>query len=165
MNKSYCLVGLPYSGKSFLGYKISYLKKKTFYDTDIILKQKYNRNLSSIIKNHGINNFILKETDTIKTIKGKNIVLSPGGSVIYSNNSIDYIKNTLNCEIINLHMSYEEFCNRIHNYDERGIINKENLSLNELYLERVSLCRYHSDITFNANNKSRILKELLHYIK
>lgn len=165
MKKSYCLIGLPYSGKSFLGSKISYFKKKKFYDTDILLKNKYDMSLSSIIKNSGTNNFIIKESNIIKTIKENNIVLSPGGSVIYSNDSIDYIKNSLNCEIINLHISYEEFCNRIKNFDERGIINKGNLSINELYLERASLCRYHSDITFNGNNKSRILDDLLHYIK
>ena len=165
MNKSYCFIGMPYSGKSLLGFKVAHFKNKKFIDTDILLKNKYNNNISNIIKNNGYKNFILKEKEIIKSIKENNIILSPGGSVIYSDDSLKYIKNYLNCDIIHLHISYAEFCNRLVNLKKRGIINPNNLSLIELYNERTNLSIYYSDITFNANDKKILLNNLINYIE
>jgi len=165
MNKSYCLIGLPHSGKSLFGSRIAVLKNKNYIDTDSILKHKYNNNLSNIIKQNGHNEFILKEEKIIKSINTNNIIISPGGSIIYSDRSLDYIKNKLNCCVINLHLSYDEFNNRLNDLNSRGIINPYNLSVNKLYYERVNLCKYYSDITFCANNKKKTLENLIYYIK
>ena len=169
MNKSYCFIGVPYSGKSLFGLKIANFKNKKLINTDILLKNKYNNNISNIKKNNGYKNFILKEKKIIKSIKENNIILVPDGSIIYSDDNLKYIKNKLNCDIIHLHITYSEFCKRLDNLKrdnlERDIINPNNLSLIELYNERTYLSIYYSDITFNANDKKILLNNLINYIE
>ncbi len=165
MNKSYCLIGLPHSGKSLLGKNIATRKNKLFIDTDILLKYKYNNNLSNIIKQHGHREFILKEENIILKINKSNIIISPGGSVVYSDNSLNYIKNELNCSVIHLKLSYNEFNNRLNDFNRRGIVNPYDLSIPELYYERINLCNYYSDITLCANDKTCLFKNLINYIE
>ena len=75
--------------------------------------------------------------------------------------AMNHIKYNLSSKVIHLEISYEEFLNRIDNYDERGIINKFGLTLNELYLERIRLCNVYSDMTINCNDLDLGFKRLV----
>ena len=68
-----------------------------------------------------------------KTLYCDNTVISPGGSIIYNEESLNHLKNNLNSDIIHLHLSYDEFNNRLNDLNSRGIINPYNLSVNKLY--------------------------------
>ena len=58
IRNSYCLIGLPFSGKSYLGRYVSFYKNKGFIDTDNIIKYKYNKELKDIIKEEGDKRFM-----------------------------------------------------------------------------------------------------------
>ena len=75
--------------------------------------------------------------------------------------AMNHIKYNLSSKVIHLEISYEEFLNRIDNYDERGIINKFGLTLNELYLERIRFCNVYSDMTINCNDLDLGFKRLV----
>ena len=162
--KSYCLIGLPHSGKTLFGNFLSLSKNKKFFDSDILLKRKFNKNLNDILKSKGTNDYLKEETSIIENINTNNILLSTSGSIIYSNKAMNHIKKNLNCEIIHLKLSFPEFIRRIDDYNKRGIVNPNNLSLNNLYYERISLYNNYQDISFNADNKTTLLEKLFIYI-
>ncbi len=162
--KSFCFIGLPHSGKSLFGKKISSILNKKFIDTDIIIKKKFNSDLNNIILNKGQKQYLKEENQVINNINQNNIILSTGGSAVYCNKAMNHIKNNLNCEIIHLKLSLPEFNNRLKDYNKRGIINPNNLSINNLYRERIYLCNIYEDIIFNADNKQELYKKLIKYI-
>ena len=49
MFKNICFIGLPYSGKSYIGNKLFRIMNKGFIDTDNIIKSVYNKDLKDII--------------------------------------------------------------------------------------------------------------------
>jgi len=165
LRTSYCLVGLPYSGKTYIGQKIALTNNKGFIDTDHIIKYKYNTDLNNIIRDNGIKKFINIENEVLKTIHCENTILSSGGSSVYSDMGMNHIKYTLNCDIIHLHLSFTEFNKRVTDLNKRGVINPNNLSLKELYNERINLCNYYSDININADNKMNLYNKLLNIIE
>ena len=94
LRTSYCLVGLPYSGKTYIGQKIALNNNKGFIDTDHIIKYKYNTDLNNIIRDNGIKKFINIENEVLKTIHCENTILSSGGSSVYSDVGMNHIKYT-----------------------------------------------------------------------
>tara|TARA_B100001094_G_scaffold332751_1_gene406270 strand:- start:4069 stop:4569 length:501 start_codon:yes stop_codon:yes gene_type:complete len=160
IRNSYCFVGLPFSGKSYLGRCISFNKNKGFIDTDNMIKYKYNKDLKDIIKEKGDKEFINIENKILSSLSFENTIVSPGGSAIYSNVGMEHLKTNLNCEIIHLYLPFEEFKKRATDLEKRGVINPSNLDLKSLYDERINLCNYYSDITLYAQNKNNIYKEL-----
>jgi|TARA_B110001469_G_C9558901_1_gene277202 shikimate kinase len=161
MFKNICLVGLPYSGKSSLGRKLALAKNIGFIETDSMIQNKYNCQLKDLIKKNGVTDFLNKENNIAKTIHCENNIISTGGSMVYSKEAINHFRDNLNCKIIHLHLTLNEFRNRVGDLDERGVINKYELSINELYLERIRLCDSYSDITINSDNKKDALQRLL----
>lgn len=156
MYKNICLIGLPSSGKSYLGNKLYKDLGKGFIDTDILIKTKYKKSLESIISEIGNDNFLNLENKIINYLNCKNTLISTGGSVIYRQNSINYLKNNLNCEIIHLNLSFNEFEKRINNLTDypkqRGIIIKNNETLKDLYNNRINLYKEYSDYEIDINN-------------
>ena len=81
--------------------------------------------------------------------------------MIYNKESINHFKNNLNCKIIHLSLSLKEFKSRVDNLENRGVINPNVLTIEELYLERIRLCDINSDYIINADCKEKAFKELL----
>ena len=165
LRNSYCLIGLPYSGKTYIGRKVSLTNNKGFIDTDHIIKYKYNTDLKNIINKKGIKEFMNIENGILKNIHCENTIISSGGSSIYSHLGMEHIKYTLNCDIIHLHLSFNEFNKRVTDLNNRGVINPNNLSFKELYNERIDLCNYYSNKVVDANDKTNLYKNLINIIE
>ena len=160
MFKNICLIGLPYAGKSYLGKKLAFNKKVGFIETDKMIEYTYQNSLKNIIKLRGINSFLYMEEKTAKTIHCENTVISTGGSMVYSVEAIHHFKKNLNCEIIHLDLSLEEFKKRVTNLEERGVVNPYNLDLQGLYYERQRLCELYSDKSILADKQEIALDYL-----
>ena len=152
MFKNICFIGLPYSGKSYIGNKLFRIMNKGFIDTDNIIKSVYNKDLKDIINKYGNEHFLDIEESAVKSVIADNIILSTGGSVVYRQNSINHIKNNLNSDIIYLYITYPEFKKRITNFNNRGIIIGPDQSLKHFYDERCSLYEKYSDYRIDFNS-------------
>ena len=161
--RNICFIGLPYSGKSTFGKKLSLIKNKNFIETDLILKNNYGK-IKNIIKNKGVQKFLFLENKCALTINCDNSIISTGGSMIYNNESMCHFKYKLNCDIIHLKLSFKEFKNRVKDLEKRGVVNPNNLDLEKLYNERIELCNYYSDIIIKSDNKIKTLDLLNNYI-
>lgn len=161
MFKNYLLIGLPYSGKSYLGYNLSKLTNMGYIETDRMIENYYKSKLKDIIKKKSDKEFLLIENKISTTISCNNNIISSGGSMVYNLDTINYFKEILNCKVIYLHLSYNEFLKRINNLENRGVVNPSNLGIRDFYLERCCLGLKNSDVKIDVDDKILGLKNLL----
>ena len=68
MKQNIALIGLPYSGKSFLSKFLSLKKLMYLVETDKQIENKYNLKLQNIIDNYGELEFINIENEVIREL-------------------------------------------------------------------------------------------------
>ena len=116
---------------------------------DELIEKTYNKTLVELIAELGEEKFKQLEETTILNIDSqKKNIISPGGSIIYSELSMKHLSDTL---IIYLKCNFETIKRRTANFTNRGII-FNGLSPLELFNERDILYNKYSDIIINAEN-------------
>lgn len=145
------LVGMSGAGKSTLGVLLAKALGMDYVDTDIVIQQHEGRLLQEIIDNDGLEIFMQIEEKIVSELQLKNSIISTGGSVIYSDKTMNVLK--LGGQIIYLHVPYEEIKRRLINVTTRGIVIKKGNSLQDVYEERVPLYIKYSDKTLDCSNK------------
>lgn len=151
MIRNLCLIGLPTAGKSTIGKLLKTHLNMKLIDSDEVIKQTYNSELKDIIDKYGHERFLDIEMETILGFKHQNTILSTGGSVIYREKSMNHIKDTLRNDVYHLFITKGEFKKRMKDTKERGVVIKDNQSLDELYKERIKLYDDQCDYIINAN--------------
>ena len=161
MFRNICLIGLPYSGKSLLGKRLALSKRVGFIETDKMVEYTYHNPLRNLIKLRGITAFLFMEEKTAKQIHCENTIISTGGSMVYSIDAIHHFKENLDCKMIHLHLTLDEFKKRVDNLEEKGVVNPYNLDIEGIYTQRTHLCQLYSDMSILADNKKLALERLL----
>jgi len=148
--KSICLIGMPGVGKSFIGRNLAKTLNFKFIDTDdLIIKQK-GKPLQQILDQLGREKFINLETKSILSLNNlKKMVISPGGSLVYSPRAVQFLKN--NTVIIYLADSKKRIFKRIKNLHERGIVGLKEKGFDRLYRERERLYEKFADIKIDLS--------------
>lgn len=145
------LIGMPGAGKSTVGVLLAKALRKPFIDTDLFVQQKYGMFLQDIIDKQGIKAFLEMEERVVLEMDAKNCVVATGGSVIYSNSSVEHLKK--DGILVYLKLRFDEIDNRLKDIKSRGIVKENDKTLVDLYNERVPLYEKHADITINCSNK------------
>ena len=155
------LIGMSGAGKSTLGVLLAKTLGMFFVDTDIVIQQAQGRLLQEIIDTDGIYQFIKIEEKIITGLQLKNSVVATGGSVVYSDSAMNYLKE--NGQVIYLHVPYEEIEKRLNHISDRGIVIKDGKSLKGVYDERIPLYQKYSDKTVDCTNKDteQCVREIL----
>ena len=146
------LIGMPGSGKSCIGRQIASKLKCKQVDTDHLIEKKYGKTLSELIESLGSDGFRKIEEETLLSIynnEGENLLLSTGGSAVYSDKGMEYLKSM--GKIVYLYCSYETIKNRLGDFSKRGIILRPGQTLLSLYNERTPLYEKYADITVNCD--------------
>jgi threonine synthase len=146
LKQNIILIGMPYSGKTTYGKELAKNTNREFIDTDELIERKYNKSLIDILNICGNEVFLEIEKDIVKSIQGDNLVISTGGSVIYKEESMNYL-NSMYGKIIYLNITYETLENRCNNLNTRGVVLKPLQSLNDLYNERIPYYEKYSNDT------------------
>ena len=162
------LIGMPGSGKSSIG---KYLRKHNFnwIDTDKLIEKQHNSTLKDIIEKRGNDIFLEIEEQVITTTQNiikkdlKNVI-STGGSVIYNENIMNYLRNL--GTIIYLDIDIKVLVKRINNFVERGVVFNDGETITTLYHKRIPLYKKHADIyinnsRFNIHEIGNIISNLL----
>ncbi|HOJ12616.1 MAG TPA: shikimate kinase [Clostridiales bacterium] len=145
------LIGMPGAGKSTVGVLLAKTLGLSFVDIDLVIQEKEGMLLQDIIDMYGISRFIQIEENAVLSLKCKAAVIATGGSVVYSDKAIMYLKQ--DGIIIYLKVGYEEILRRINNISTRGIVLNKGQSLLDMYNQRISLYEKYSDITIDCSNK------------
>lgn len=160
--KNLIIIGMPYSGKTTLGLKLSKSLNLSFYDTDEILL-KENHSLETILNNKGTEetyrNYENELMEKLSTNLGS--VISLGGGAIKNSNSMTILSQ--NGIIIYLDIPLTTLISRIDH--TRPLIKNEN-DLVLLYKKRQKLYQEKADIIVRSENiddSIKIIKEFLHY--
>lgn len=143
------LIGMPFSGKTTIGEKLSKILNKKFLDTDEILKNS-NYDLNSCLKDgKDVTFFRTKETIATKKIASSTIssVISTGGGIILNDENMLYLKQ--NGVIIYLKATTSTLKKRC-NFKERPLI-KSSADIDKLYFERKKQYEEYADIVVDVD--------------
>jgi shikimate kinase len=160
--KSVTFIGMPFSGKSYIGNLLAKKLDRNFVDFDKKLEEKFNKDLGSIVSNLSEDEFRIEEEniviDYIKKSKVSSI-LSPGGSIVYCKKAMEHIKKNslvvyLDTPLEILLKRYEEFSKE---NKKRGIVFKNGMGYKDLFEERKELYESYYDIKINSVNIEFIL--------
>ena len=153
MNKeNIILIGMPGSGKSTCGVLAAKALLKNFFDTDLLFPGLEEKRLQDIIDDDGIEYFLSAEERAIRSLDINATVVATGGSVVYSDKSMEHLKKS--GKVIYLHLSYDTMVDRIKNITTRGVVVKEGDSLEDMYNERLPMYQKWADVVINCDNNT-----------
>ena len=153
MNKeNIILIGMPGSGKSTCGVLAAKALLKNFFDTDLLFQGLEEKRLQNIIDDDGIEYFLSAEERAILSLDISATVVATGGSVVYSDKSMEHLKKS--GKVIYLHLSYDTMVDRIKNITTRGVVVKEGDSLEDMYNERLPMYQKWADVVINCDNNT-----------
>jgi shikimate kinase len=145
------LIGMSGVGKSLVGKELSKNIKCNFIDIDETIEKKHNLKLQKIIEKFGKKKFLkLEENAVLEIGKTDNLVISTGGSVVYSEKAMNFLKAI--SKIVFLDAPLNDIKNRIPDFSKRGIVGLEN-GLEKLFDERHQLYEKYADMTIKVPRK------------
>ncbi len=144
------LIGMPSSGKTTVGKPLAFRLCMGFADTDAVIRERENRELSSIVNEDGLQHFLHIQESVLLGLHYDNYVISTGGSAVYSDKSMQHLKK--NGIIVYLKVSYEDIEKRI--TSKRRFARNSEQTLLDLYNERTPLYEKYTDMTVECAGKT-----------
>lgn len=142
------LIGMPGVGKSTIGVILAKVLSRDFLDTDVYIQAEEGRTLQEIIDREGLKRFCELEERYVISITKKGSVIATGGSVVYSDLAMAYLKSQ--GIVLHLHLPIHLLEKRLTNFTTRGVVKKSAQTLNELYTERIPLYQQYADSTVDC---------------
>ena len=154
----FTIIGMAGCGKSCMGRALSSRLKIKLIDSDKLIEKRVGKKLQTIIDELGVTEFRRIEEEVLLSIKapeGEHLIISTGGSAIYSKAAMDYLKTQ--GKIIYLYCGFETIKERLGDFSKRGVFLKEGQTLLDLYNERAPMYESYADFTVNCNGNSYLI--------
>ena len=151
-NNNITLIGMPASGKSTVGVILAKILGLSFVDTDLVIQQREGALLCDIISERGLEGFLKAEESAVLSISPSNTVIATGGSVVYSEAGMEYLKSL--GKVVYLKVEKEDLFKRLHNIKQRGVVLSPGETLDEMYATRSVLYEKYADIVIDETNAS-----------
>lgn len=149
------LIGMAGVGKSTIGRALAKRLGCTFIDVDSLIKEKTCMSLQALIDTRGDSALIRLEEEAVLSLElRRDSIISPGGSVVYSEKAMNFLKE--NSTIIFLDAPFRRIIKRIRNPGKRGLVGFKDRSLRELFEERLVLYRKYADITVRVEGRENV---------
>ena len=146
------LIGMPASGKSTIGRKLSEKLNMDFVDTDHLIEQDQNMTLQEIINGKGNDFFWNCEETILKNLNRENTVIATGGSAVLFPEAMEHLRRI--GKVIYLSQSLDKIEKRLHNLESRGVTLDEGETVESLYNYRVPLYEKEADMIIFEGDKS-----------
>mgnify|MGYP000621831625 CR=1 FL=1 len=141
---SVCFIGMSGIGKSYFGKLVAERLGVPFIDTDDLIEQRITTSLKEFLSDKGEEAFKALEEDCILRINfNQRKVVATGGSVVYSETSMAYLKK--HCKLLFLNDSLQNIQSRIENYSNRAIIMNGESTFDAVYTQRLDLYKKYAD--------------------
>lgn len=141
-NRNITLIGMPGAGKSYLGKRLAEKFDMDWVDLDVV-------SYSAV---GGDEEFLRREEVVLLGVDGERIVISPGGSCIYSEKGMLHLKDI--SFIVYLRLPRAILEERLGDYSGRGVVRAKRLSFEELYEERAPLYELYADCVVDCRTDS-----------
>lgn len=148
LKENIILIGMAYCGKTTTGNNLAKMTGMKQIDTDDVIIQKYGKPLIEILNEYGDEKFLDIEAEAVKSVKGDNLIISTGGSVIYRKSAMEYL-NKMYGTIYFIDTPLEEIQRRCTNLGSRGVVLKEGQTFEDLYNERLPLYKKYMNKIFD----------------
>jgi shikimate kinase len=162
MGKNIVLVGMPGSGKTTAGKELAGIMGYDFMDTDALLLERFGKQLKDIVLEDGLEYFKAVQEEVVSGIDVADTVIATGGSVIYSDSSMETLKR--NAVVVYLKLELAELEKRLGPH--RKLARDSGQSLCDLLNEREPLYERYSDISIECTGKdiTEIAEEIVQKI-
>ncbi len=153
------------AGKSTVGVVLAKKLGYAFTDLDLDIRKNDLRSIQEIIDTRGEVALLQLEKDQMYQIDLHRRVVSPGGSIIYHQDLMSYLKER--ATLIYLDEEYATIEKRIKNAAVRGIVGLKSHSLKEIYEERRPLYEHYADMIVKSGGRDlkRLVREIMQAIK
>lgn len=148
------MIGMPGAGKSTVGVVLAKTLGLGFVDVDLVICQIHGGSLQEIVDRNTHEDFLKLEGNAAMTIVCQRSVIATGGSMVYSEKAMEYLKSM--GIVVYIKASLNDLSRRINNLSTRGIAFKEGETLADLYAERTPLYEKWADITIEVGENDRI---------
>lgn len=149
------LIGMAGAGKSTIGRALARRLSYTFIDVDWLITEKTGMSLQALIDEQGDLALIRFEEEAILKLEQVNeCIISPGGSVVYSEKAMEHLKKV--SKIVFLDAPFRSIVKRIRNTRNRGIVGLRDRSLKELFEERVILYKKYADFSVKIQERENV---------
>ncbi len=138
-----CLVGMPGSGKTTIGQLLAFRLGRQFLDVDEAIEREAGARLWEINDREGFDGLRRRERAANIGLRCRDHVISPGGSVIYSQTAMRHLKRL--GRVVYLHVAPELLESRAGDLRERGVMIAPGMTYAELFNERDPLYRRWAD--------------------
>ena len=139
------IIGMPGCGKSCMGRAIAGKLKMKLIDSDRLIEKRYGKKLQELIDELGTEGFRKIEEEALLSIEGDNLIISTGGSAVYSEAGMKHLKEL--GKVFYLFCSADTIVQRVGDYSKRGIILKPGQTIRDLFNERAPLYKKYADVT------------------
>lgn len=152
ISTSVTLIGMPTSGKSTIGKILAKKLCWDFIDLDDLIKEKTGKSYDEILEQCGEKKLLDLEnkfTLELDFENSKGVIFSPGGSIIYSPEAMEKIKNKT--RVIYIELSLSEIEKRLKERRIKGgIVGLKERGLKKLFKERDFVYRKFADLVISA---------------
>lgn len=151
LSESQCvtLVGIAGAGKSTLAPLLAQRLGWQWMDTDRLLEAYYGRPLDGIYSHLGRDGFLACESGLVERLGASRMVISTGGSVIYSPVAMDRLR--LLGPVVWLRIGLQTFLSRVGDASGRGFARRPGQQLAEIFAERTPLYRDGCDLAVDTD--------------
>jgi shikimate kinase len=129
------LIGMPGTGKSYIGEKLAETLTYKLIETDILLEAFFGQAIFLVLDNVSEDSFLKEQENILLTSTNipQPFIVSPGGSVIYSERAMLHLKKV--SKVIYLKNSLATILERVAK-SPRKIIGMKGKTIEQLYEER-----------------------------
>lgn len=161
MNSSISLIGMAGAGKSSIASELASKLDLKIIDSDKMIEQTKDLPLQEILDLVGYERFKEIEEEILLSIDFNNIILSTGGSAVYSQKAMENLMR--NSKVFFLEVPFNIILERVENFSERGFIKSSEQTISDVFEERESLykkyCHHVIDNSFDVSSGvSKILE-------
>ena len=163
LKKSISFIGMAGCGKTTIGRLFAKKHRVSFIDTDHLIEKRLNKSLQDIKDEKGYMYLREIEQEIVLAISASIQIISTGGSVIYSEQAITYLKQI--SSIVFIDTPYELIKKRIGDASDRGFSVPDGFSVKDAFDERMPMYQKHQDFTVDGTNSADyIIKSIEQWI-
>jgi len=160
MKNSISLIGMAGAGKSSIGLELAKRLDYTLIDSDELIEDQHSKSLQNILDKEGYIKLREIENLIIKNIHFDGIVLSTGGSAVYSDEAMKHIQKY--SKVIFLEVPFTQILERVPSFLDRGFAKAPSQSVEDAFQERQDLYKKYSHFTVsNTNDLHSCVLEIL----
>ncbi len=163
MKNNIILIGMPGVGKSTIGVILAKELGYQFIDSDLVIQKQEKRLLREIIAQEGVEGFLEIENRVNAGLEADRSVIATGGSAVYGREAMEHFKKI--GTIIYLHLPFEQLQTRLGNLQGRGVVLRDQQTLQDLFEERSPLYEEYADQIIHEEGRDieGTLREILNF--